>query len=503
MARYGENGIVVASHTASAVGVYIIPDRNSLPQGTTTAVSYLPTAYDACWANVMTSGANRDIIHVICTANGATVSGMTDPMIYFRSQDGGQTWDKADVILPYMGSDYSIDWTSNCCYWMETTADNCLALVVNNAWSDGMVLYSYDNGETWERKVFYSHPNPTGDFTNTWFMYPRWTSCQWDSQGKLHVAYEFNGTTGVPGSGSYYPALGGVAYWDETMPYNTTGNTVSAIAGNLTPGQPFVMDSAYMFSDIYASWWQFSDATHAMWPEYMGYLTTLTDDGEWEDPYTATEFKIEDRSLHGPYNSGVCAFPVLCMVPGSDDMVAIWSALDENNTDGTNFYYKIFASASVDGGLTWTTMKHLTNEFIYSYSEFVYNQAVVIGDQLIIAAQADGGTGTYVQGDDADGADNLYQGLTFDINELWPNIGLGVEGNIDHLNTISIYPNPVENQMNVTLNEDAEVVICNILGQVVSTFSGHAGANSVDVSTLNSGIYVISAGSANQRFVVK
>jgi len=191
------------------------------------------------------------------------------------------------------------------------------------------------------------------------------------------------------------------------------------------------------------------------------------------------------------------------MVPGSDDMVAVWSALDENNTDGTNFYYKIFASASVDGGLTWTTMKHLTNEFIYSYSEFVYNQAVVIGDQLIIAAQADGGTGTYVQGDDADGADNLYQGLTFDINELWPNIGLGVEENVNHMTTISIYPNPVENQMNVTLNEDAEVVICNILGQVVSTFNGHAGANSVDVSTLNSGIYVISAGSANQRFVVK
>jgi hypothetical protein len=41
---------------------------------------------------------------------------------------------------------------------METTEDNCLALVINSAWSDGIVLYSYDNGETWEKKTFYHHP---------------------------------------------------------------------------------------------------------------------------------------------------------------------------------------------------------------------------------------------------------------------------------------------------------------------------------------------------------
>ena len=206
IARYKENGIVVAAHTATMCGVYIIEDKDNITPNSAAATSYLDPTYDPSWPNVMTSGANRDIIHVVATANaadGASTSvpgaeGVNNPIIYFRSMDGGQTWDKQNVVLPYMGSEYGLDWGSNVCYWMETTEDNCLALVVNNAWSDGMVLCSYDNGETWEKKEFYHHPGIHTTF-DTWFMYPRWTSAQWGVDGELCLAYEFNGTTGEPG----------------------------------------------------------------------------------------------------------------------------------------------------------------------------------------------------------------------------------------------------------------------------------------------------------------
>ena len=504
IARYGNNGIVVAAHTSSQCGVYIIEDKDNITPGTVGAVSYLPTAYDACWPSVMTSGANRDIIHVMATANEATIDGMTDPLLYFRSVDGGHTWEVADCILPFLGPDYGIDWTSNCCYWMETTDSNRLALVINNAWSDGMVIYSDDNGQTWERKVFYSHPNITGDFTDTWFFYPRWTSCQWDNTGKLHIAYEFNATTGAPGSGSYYPGVGGVAYWNETMPYNAAGNTVSAIPGNLTPGEPFVMDSAYMFSDIYASWWLWSDATHNMWPEYIGYLAPLDAEGNPEvDPYSATEFNIEDRNLHGSYNSGICAMPVMCIDPASNDIVVIWSAMDENNTDDVaNYYYKLFARASFDGGQTWSTMKQLTTDFMYTISEFVYSQAVVRNGQLIIASQTDSSTGTYVQGDEGDPDDCYYAGLTFDINELFAGEG-SWKVNEQEEATIMVYPNPVVDNMSFTLTNNQNVEIFNIMGQKVMSVEGHAGVNNVNVSSLNSGVYFLQAGSRSERFVVK
>ena len=507
IAQYGENGLVVAAHTADKCGVWIIPDKDNITPNSYEKASYLNTPYDACWPNVMTSGPNRNIIHLMATANGATnvvgAEGATDPLLYFRSQDGGQTWDKENVILPYLNTEYGIDWTSNCCYWMETTEDNCLALVINNAWSDGMVLYSYDDGETWERKVFFSHPGPEDDFTDIMYFYPRWTSAQWDSQMNLHLVYEFNGTTGVPGSGSYYPGLGGVAYWNENMGYRGDGSVATSIPGNLTPGEPFVMDTAYLYQDIYASWWLWSDATHEMWNEYIGYLPALDSEGNpEEDPYNVTEFNIEDRSLHGSYNSGCCAMPVMCKVPGVDEFIAVWSAMDENNVDGNeNYYYKLFASYSADGGNTWQPQIQLTTDFIYSYTEFVYTQAAVVGDQLIIAVQTDSETGTYVQDDDSDGSDNFYQGLTFNINDLFA--GANVPETVSHNTKLNVYPNPVNGQMNVILNQNAEIVVYNLMGQVVATMEGHVGGNVIDASNLNSGVYFVSAGSDTQKIIVK
>lgn len=424
IARYGTNGIVIAAHTPNNCGIYIVPDKDNIPTNSVAATCYLDNTYYPSWPNVMTSGANRNIIHVIACASSTTTTstGLSYQPYYFRSQDGGLTWDKENVVLPYLGADDCGGWESNKLYWMETTDENCLALVVNNPWNNGMVLYSYDDGETWQRKEFYQHPGQFNSYDN-WFFFPRWTSCQWDNNHKLHVLYEFNGTSGDVGSGSFYPGIGGVAYWNETLPYNQNGTTQSAIDGNLTPGQPFVIDTAYLRNDIYSSWWIWSDASHEMWPEYVGYLPPLTDDGDWEDPYSATEFNIQDRSLHGSYNSGVCAFPVLCRVNNTDDLVAVWCAMDENHTDGNgNYYYKVFASYSNDSGSHWTNMVQLTKDPQFANMECVYLQAAVVNNNLVVAFQMDGETGTYVQGDDGDAFDNRYQGLSFDLHELFGDI---------------------------------------------------------------------------------
>ena len=502
IARYGDNGIVVAAHTSTQCGFYIIPDKDNMtPESATCALRLDPTI-DPCWPVVMTSGPNRDIIHIIAT-------GYSDSKLYYYRSLDGQTWDCENVILPFLSEEYGSDWGSNVAYWLETTEDNCLAFIVNNAWSDCMYIYSYDDGQTWNRKVFWHHPGINTTF-DTWFMYPRWTSAQYGVDGELCIAYEFNGSTGEPGSGSYYPSLGGVAFWSETMPYYGDGSSFSEWGVDPTnpmpptPGQPFIMDSAYMFEDIYASWWLWSDATHEMWPEYMGYLAALDDEGNPEDPEEVTEFNIEDRSLHGSYNSGCVAMPALAKVPGSDfDLVAVWSAMDENNTDDVgNYYYKLFASYSADGGRTWTPQIQLTNDFMFSFTEFVYTQAAVVGTTLVVAAQADGETGTFVQDDESNSDDNVYLGLTFELSDIFPNVGVSVP-EVSHNTHMNIYPNPAVGQVNVTLSQNSEIVICNIMGQTIMTVEGHAGANSINISELNAGVYFISAGSDTQKFIVK
>ena len=501
IARYKDNGIVVGAHTSTNTGIYIVEDRNNMTPNSVPVAIYTNNG-SYTHPSVMTSGADREFIHLFC----GNFDDSTIPPLYWRSSDG-QTWDKVEVILPYL-EESGTDWGTNEYYWMETTEDNCLALVINSAWSDGMVLYSYDNGETWNKKEFYHHPGVHTTF-DTWFMYPRWTSAQWGMNGELCLAYEFNGSTGEPGSGSYYPGIGGVAFWSENMPYH--GESLPAYGCDpnnpkpMQPGQPFIMDSAYMFQDIYASWWLWSDATHPMWDEYMGYLPALTPEGQPEpDPYNVMEFNLEDRALHGSYNSGCVAMPVLAKVPGSDaDMVAVWSCMDENNMDGNgNYYYKLFASYTADGGRTWTPQIQLTDDFMWQLSEFVYTQAAVVGTTLVIASQCDGETGTFVQSDDNDATDNYYQGFTFELNDLFPGVGVGVP-EVSHNTHMSLYPNPAVDQLNVTLSQNAGIVIYNIMGQAVMNIEGHVGGNSINISELGAGIYFISAGNDTQKFIVK
>ena len=409
IARYQENSIVVAAQTEYMCGLYIVEDKDNITPNSVPPVSYLNPSYDPRCPNVMTSGANRDIIHVVATANSdfgvPGAEGINMPIIYFRSMDGGETWDKENIVLPYMGPEYGVAWGAHICYWMETTEDNCLALVVNNPWSDGMVIYSYDDGETWERKVFYHHPGINTTF-DTWFMYPRWTSCVWGANDELCLAYEFNCTTGEPGSRNYDPSIGGVAFWSESLPYH--GETPPP-----TPGQPFVMNTDYIL-ELYNSWYNsFSNyynwynPLQEIWTEFFGYI----DEGD-------TLF----LGLHGDYNCGPVAMPVLCKVPNTDDdLIAVWIALDPNNMDyNGNFYFKLFGSYSPNGGLQWFPKIHLSDDFMWALNEFVYPQAAVIGSTLVVAVQTDSETGTFIQDDDPDGGNNFYQGFTFDISGFIP-----------------------------------------------------------------------------------
>jgi hypothetical protein len=500
IARYGENGIVIAAHTATNTGIYIAEDKDNIVPNSLPAAIYTDNGSYTHPA-VMTSGANRDIIHLFC----GNFDDSTIPPLYWRSTNG-QTWDKAEVILPFI-EECGSDWGTNDYYWIETTEDNCLALVINSAWSDGIVLYSYDDGETWYKKEFYHHPGVhTTIGEEDWVMYPRWTSAQWSANG-LSLAFEFNGTRGEPGAGSYFPSIGGVGFWAENMPYAGEGYAPNGYdPSNPMPpmtGKPFIMDSAYMFNDIYAAWPRWSDQT---WnnPAYFGYVAPLDENGNWQSWEDATEFNIEDFSLHGSYNSGCAGMPVLCVVPGSNgyDMVTVWSSMDEHNTDDLgNYYYKLFASYSANAGNTWSTPVHLTNDFMYDYSECVYPQAAVIGTTLVVAAQMDGTTGTFVQNDDPDGSDNYYQGLTFELTDLFPGVNVGtVENKNVHM---TLYPNPAVDHLNVTLSQNSNITVYNIMGQVIRTVEGHIGANQIDLSGMNAGVYFVSAGSDTQKFIVK
>ena len=521
-ARYGQNGIVVVSRNPATYTceVYIIDNKDNLAYQSVEPIYVMPGNQDLHnphFPAVMCTGPDHNHIHILVTAlNEVTEDGQTNPFCYFRSMDGGETWEEY-MKIPQLGRDFCPQYGSGQdAYFMENKGGNQLNIVVNTRRGNGIVLTSNDEGNTWETTEYYHHPgiDTYFDEESIGYMYPRWTSALWDNNGVLHLAYEFGGATGDATSTSYYPGIGGIVYWNSEMPYHGTEPLACDPTNPMPciPGQPFIADSAYINNDIYASWWLWSDAPHEMWPEYIGYVTPL--DGEEQplvDPYEATEFYAYDAGMtnHGHYNGGVCEMPVLLMTPDQTMMVAVWIALDDHHTGmgATNdlTMMKVFARASMDKGETWTPMKHLTTDFMFELSECVYPQAAIAGNKLVIAVQMDAEPDSFLIGSGGDlvAEDNYYQGMTFDLLDLFGYDGVEEQQQVVNNTTMSIYPNPATEQLNVALNQNTEIVIYNIMGQKVMSQEGRVGANSINISELNAGIYFVNAGTQSQKFIVK
>lgn len=525
-ARYGQNGIVVVSRNPDTYTceVYIIEDKDNLPHGDLAPAYVMPgnqTNHNPHFPAVMCNGPEHKNIHILVTAlNEVNGDGQTNPFYYFRSMDGGQTWDEY-MTIDYLGRDYAPTYGSGQdAYFIENTGGDRLDIVVNTRRGDGVVLTSEDNGDTWTRTEFYHHPGIDVDFGDpsadgVMYLYPRWTSALRDNADNLHIAYEFGGGSGDASSTTYYPLIGGIGYWNEEMPYHGEVTPQYGCDPNnpmpMVPGNPFIMDSAYLRQDIYYSWWLWSDATHEMWPEYIGYVAPL-DENEQPllDPYEATDF-IDWNSLtadsHGHYNGGTCEMPVLVKTAGGDLLVAVWIAMDHHylgGSGGNQYFFKLFTRASLDNGLSWTPMQQITADFMYQLSEFVYPQAAITGNTLVIACQSDGEPDSYLIGSGGDviADDNFYQAFTFDLTELFPEYD-GVEEQVSNNTLMNVYPNPAVDQLNITLNQNADITVFNMVGQVVMTTEGHVGVNTINISNLTAGVYFVNAGSATTKFVVK
>ena len=153
-ARYGENGIVVVSREAVSLncGVYIIEDKDNLPEaGTVEPIkTWVKDDRNIHFPTVTCTGPNHDHIHILFTAlNWTDEAGLTSPYFYFRSMDGGTTWEEF-MTIDYLGREYASNYGSGQdAYFIENTGENELRIVVNTGRSDGVVLTSTDEGDTW------------------------------------------------------------------------------------------------------------------------------------------------------------------------------------------------------------------------------------------------------------------------------------------------------------------------------------------------------------------
>ena len=499
IARWGQNGLVIAAHSSNYTHLFFCEDFRNGGRDFSTLVT-LPNELEPCWPVVQCSGENLDIVHVIATQYTSS-DPFDDALRYYRYENG--EWTANAVLLDAFNAENMGGGGSNICHFLnyDPAHPNRVAFVLTDAWTDGKVVVSEDNGATWSDIVFYQHPGIHETFTDVSFHYPRWVDAHFDANDNINLVYEWNGSTGEPGSGSYYPTVGGVGFWSETLPKSEL-----CVGGIGEVGQPFIMDSCYMNTDLYYSEWYWSDAIHDPLPEYFGELMILDENmnvvdynGEMPEVYYWIDLS---NKAHGAYNSGIAAFP--SMVMDGNKIFAVWSMIAGDCSsvyfDGTNSQYRLFGAMSIDGGQTWSMPVHLITDIMDIYDEMVYPQVLPYvysdagGDYIMVCYQNDQETGTFVQGDETNWENNFYRGVKVYIDIL------GEEENyMTVAPMINVYPNPAQGSFSVKLNNESNVNIFNAVGQLVKTYNNVTELN----VNLEAGVYFVNANNQTVKVVVK
>ena len=150
-------------------------------------------------------------------------------------------------------------------------------------------------------------------------------------------------------------------------------------------------------------------------------------------------------------------------------------------TSSTFGIARVNANYSVD--TTFGTAGKVTTTFGTNTTNEAFDMVIQSDDKII----AVGYTGN-------DFAIARYNGNTLSNNEF------------DLNNQLSLYPNPVKNQLTVDLlnNQNEEIgtyQIIDINGRIILRGSLSNGLNQVNVEDLSKGIYILNAGNLNKKFV--
>ena len=427
-----------------------------------------PTGVTALlWPSVITSGSNHQYVHVLAIGQ-SNYQGLSDALLYFRSLDGGVTWDKQGIVLPGMTSADGSGYTGDDYTWAAPHGDT-IAFVVVGSWSDGYVMKSFDNGATWTKKVFFNNPykmSTTATVVPVFWCSDGSGAIQLDNTGKAHVAFGRMRVNCDGTSRYYYPGTDGLVYWNESMPVIDTTRLSN-------------LDTL--------------DAHHQL----VGYVAT----------------DLAGDSIVGfpKYGVGLSSFPRIVIDP-AQNIYFIWSGITVGNPDPTPLNYRhIWGRVLKHSVNAFRDMVDWNAGFLYIFQEFVYpaTAARVKNNSTIpLIFQTSSQPGSNIQDTTIPVHDVsvTYRELTG--TDFFP---VGIDNNAvsDETRVSQVYPNPVTSKasFNISLARTGRVSVkvTNLAGnQVMYSENGSmaAGAHAVtlDCSSLAQGFYLITVNIDGQLF---
>ncbi|MCB0551600.1 MAG: T9SS type A sorting domain-containing protein [Phaeodactylibacter sp.] len=450
------------------------------------------------WPRATASGEN---IHVLAisypVANGGTeYEGVDGHPLYYRSTDGGASWDKVDVILPGLDNTSIVGATADG-YAIDSRGD-VVAIAFFEGWSDVILMKSEDNGETWTKTIVNDFPldryvidagYTVDDLPEYGEDHPAVANGEnasaadslailsndeagaviIDEAGQAHVFWGRMYVTDADltdGNSSYYPGTSGVMYWNESYG-----------AGN-----------GRMILDVL---------------DYNGNDTLDLGDGD---------IALYFASLTGQPNAGID--------PEGNIYLAYTNVMETEqflNIEDNQYYRHILVSVSTDNGETWTEPYDIINPDVVFEPDLVdFIEAVFpsvtsnVDGTMDLVYQQDFRPGLAVRGDSDPFESCFINHVALSPEEL----GLvKTEETVqpDYFQ-LAVQPNPANNEALVSFalenNAQYSLSLLDIMGRKVAdieTATGFASTNQVrvNVSNLTPGVYMLRLQSENKVAVTK
>lgn len=464
----------VFSHGGAAPTFYIHWAKRTAGSSTWTEGN-IPTSVTGgqLWARAAVGGDDGKTLHVIAstapTGNGGVAyQGMDGVMVYFRSQDGGATWDIQDLLLPDINST-NFTGTDVEGYAIDANGPN-VAIGLTNTWNDCLLYTSDDNGTTWTKRII-------NDFPLDKYV--------------VNTGYDPSTLPSDPNA----PTPASIFTSDGTVDVLVDAGGIA----HMWYGTTYVNDT--VIDDAGWTFFPGNNVGIVYWNSFMDDNTGVIS-GYCPDINNNDTLDVTDISNYG---LGLSTHPAGA-TDDAGNIYLVYSTVHElylDNTSGFNFRQP-FICASSDYGETWTLPQAVFNETLLEedfvevpYLEAIYTGAAKLADDKVhVIFQADYSPLTFLNSSDVDTdpSDNSIRYVGYPT--AWALVN--TKNVAAETLKFEVLPNPANDRTVIQFSSDrtqtSSVEVYDMFGQVVRQTPGVTvgqGTGTVQINTadLPNGMY--------------
>lgn len=439
------------------------------------------------WPRAASSGNNY---YVIAVDNyDSNVDNIIEGLHFYKSDDAGTSWSYRGQLRHFKnfylngsGDSYSID-----------AKDNYVAIVYFGDLCDTRLWKSDDYGDTWTEKVIVDFPVDKFDIStgiidcntdgssDTIMSTDETGDVIIDANGTVHVVFsrmqylivEENGNFNL----SYFPATDYLLYWNDNMAEGQFDSTASLIAPNKY--------GLAISSEV----------------DTIGFVPDLNWDGYKN--YNSTQ---DNPFSFGSYGKSLTSQASLGIDDANNIYVAYSTVMESwayrrgaTSTLPSQQYRAIFLRRFDKVKGTWGKPLNITRIDGTKEENVFPIMARKVDSCVYVMYQQDNEPGISVYGDEDPTTVNsiMYKAIKTDtltgIVDIKPEISFG------------IYPNPAKNFIKVSNIQNSTIKIYNLLGKEVFAIESKVNEQTIDLTALEQGTYIIKVfsdkGVANKKFI--